>query len=98
MQTSLSMTPKDSTDFVLFNWKNDCDKSRSEFSFEVVAEQHAYLCLELFDHSALKTHKYFRGAVYIPIEGLGKDADLAVTLESPLKKLPALGRNFTLLL
>ena len=92
------MAPKDSTEFVLFNWKKDCDKSRSEFSFEVAAEQHAYLCLELFDHSALKTHKYFRGAVYIPIEGLGKDADLAVTLESPLKKLPALGRNFILLL
>ena len=90
-----TMIYKDSPEFVLFDWKknNKCAADRSEFSFEV-ADRHKFLCLEMFDHSALKTHKYFRGAVYVPLAGLGKDA--GVTLESPLKKLPALGRNFIL--
>ena len=44
--------------------------------------------MELFDHSALKTHKYFRGALYIPLAELGKDT--GITSESPMKKLPAL--------
>ena len=32
-----------------------------------------------------------RGAIYTPLAELGKDA--GVTRESPLRKLPALGRN-----
>ena len=90
-----TMIYKDSPEFVLFDWKKKNEKcaDRSEFSFEV-ADRHGFLCLEMFDHSALKTHKYFRGAVYVPLAELGKDA--GVTLESPLKKLPALGRNLIL--
>ena len=91
-----TMIYKDSPEFVLFDWKkkkNEKCADRSEFSFEV-ADRHGFLCLEMFDHSALKTHKYFRGAVYVPLAELGKDA--GVTLESPLKKLPALGRNLIL--
>ena len=90
-----TMIYKDSPEFVLFDWKKNkkCAADRSEFSFEV-ADRHVFLCLEMFDHSALKTHKYFRGAVYVLLAELGKEA--GVTLESPLKKLPALGRNFIL--
>ena len=78
---------------MLFDWKknnNNFGSNKGEFSFEV-ADHHKFLCLELFDHSIMKTHKYFRGALYIPLAELGKDP--GITFESPLKKLPVLGRN-----
>ena len=81
---------------MLFDWKrnnNNSGSNRSKFSFDVT-NHHKFLCLELFDHSIMKTHKYFRGALYMPLAELGKDR--GVTMESPLKKLPALGRNFIL--
>ena len=83
---------KDSPEFVLFDWKKINEDSRSTFSLEV-ADRQKFLCLEMFDHSALKTHKYFRGAVYLPLAELGEDAGVTLTL--PLKKLPALGREIS---
>ena len=84
---------KDSEKFVLFDWG---DRGRSEFTFDVVANDcHRFLCLELFDHSALKTHKYFRGAAYVPLEELGSDAEPEAK-ECRLKSLPSLGRKMLL--
>ena len=49
---------------MLFDWKEkkNCSGGRSDFSFEA-ADRHKFLCLEMFDHSALKTHKYFREGI-----------------------------------
>ncbi len=83
---------RDAANFVLFGWRNE---GRHEFSFDVsdvIADrgrmQSTFLCLELFDHSSKRTHKYFRGAAYIPLSDIDGNGD--AVREARLKRIESL--------
>ena len=87
------------SEHVLFDWSKEAGEEYYSFTTPS-AETETFLCLELYDHSVSRTHKYILGFVAIPLSSISRtgmeriEADLSnIVLESSAEFLELKDRS-----